>query len=104
MSMSIGMMWKMSYEIRLKKSVLKFIQSRNQKEKNTIKIKFALLEENPYPNNIKLDIKKLQSSEFFRLRVNDYRFIYEIIENELIIDIQKSGNRGEVYKWVMKEH
>ncbi len=41
--------------------------------------------------------KKLSNSEYYRLRISHYRFIYEIIEDELVILMVKSDNRGDIY-------
>ena len=86
----------MSYKIIAKKSVQKFIEKRDTKEKQKIKEKLKILKNNPYPNPL-LDIKKLKNSEFYRLRINDYRFIYEIIDNELVILMIEADNRGDIY-------
>lgn len=42
------------------------------------------------------DIKKLQGTIFYRLRVGDFRVIFD--QNNEIILIVKIGNRGEIYK------
>ena len=42
------------------------------------------------------DIKRLQDSELFRLRVGDYRVLLEINKN--IIIILKVGHRKNIYK------
>lgn len=42
------------------------------------------------------DIKKLKGSSGYRLRVGDFRVIYDQDGN--IIDIIDIGNRGEIYK------
>ncbi|MEE8320466.1 MAG: type II toxin-antitoxin system RelE/ParE family toxin [Gammaproteobacteria bacterium] len=34
----------------------------------------------------------------YRLRIGDYRALYRIYENELIIEVIKLGSRGDVYK------
>ena len=34
----------------------------------------------------------------YRLRIGQYRFVYQIKQNELIIFIIKAGNRGDIYK------
>ena len=85
------------YKLILHKKVIKFINKRSSKEKEHIDKKLKLLKENPYPTNEKLDIKKLTSSNFYRLRVNDYRFVYEIIDNKLVILILDGNNRGDIY-------
>ena len=87
----------MSYSLIFQKKVLKFIQKRNLKEKENIDNKLRLLKENPFATNKQLDIKKLTNSEFYRLRINNYRFIYEIINDELVILMLDGDNRGDIY-------
>jgi len=55
------------------------------------------IKQNPYPTNFKAGIKKLKNVNGFRLRVGDYRFIYEVVEQELIIYIEHGDNRGDIY-------
>ncbi len=87
----------MDYKLIIKKKVIKFIQKRNPKDKEAIDLKLKILKNNPYPNSL-LDIKKLSNSTFYRLRINDYRFIYEIIDDELVILMIDGDNRGDIYK------
>ena len=42
------------------------------------------------------DIKKLQNRAGYRLRVGDFRVIFD--SNGVIIDIIDIGNRGQIYK------
>ena len=86
----------MAYSLSLKKVVIKLIEKRTQKEKDSIDEKFRILIENPYPNS-SLDIKKLSNSSSYRLRINDYRFIYTIIDNELIVMMSNADSRGDIY-------
>ena len=37
-------------------------------------------------------------SQYYRYRVNDYRIIYEIMENEIILVVIKIKHRKDVYK------
>ncbi len=46
-----------------------------------------------YPN-----VTKLQNRPGFRLRVGDWRVIYEIRESELIVLVLNIGSRGEIYR------
>lgn len=49
------------------------------------------------------DIKKFHSKRFddiFRLRIGDYRAVFRIINNELVIYVFAVGSRGDVYKKV----
>ena len=77
---------------------MKFIESRTPKDKLRIKEKFLSLQNNPYPTNPKTDTKSMvNSANGYRLRVGNYRFLYDIIEDELLIFIEKSDNRGDIY-------
>jgi mRNA interferase RelE/StbE len=43
--------------------------------------------------------KKLQDDlPFYRLRVGDYRIIYQIETNQLVVIVVKIGHRREVYR------
>lgn len=44
------------------------------------------------------DIKKLQGTDGYRLRVGDYRVLFDV--NGVIVDIINIGNRGQIYKGV----
>ena len=52
------------------------------------------LEENPRPQGC----KKLKARDGYRIRVGDYRIIYNIFELQLIIDIITLGHRKDVYE------
>lgn len=45
-----------------------------------------------------LSIKPLQGQEGFRLRIGDYRAIYTVEADRLIIEVIKIGSRGDIYK------
>lgn len=82
----------MMYQIIIKKPAKKFIDKLPTQEKR--RILFAI-EQLPTVG----DIKKMQgTSDFYRLRVGDYRIIYTVDHGELIICIVAAGNRGDVYK------
>lgn len=60
-----------------------------------IREKLRLLAENPYaPNN---NATKLQGRTGYRLRVGDWRVIYDIVDNELVILVLDIGPRGGIY-------
>lgn len=42
--------------------------------------------------------KKLQNTKGFRLRVGNFRVLFDV--NGIIIDIIEIGNRGQIYKGV----
>ncbi len=54
----------------------------------------AGLEENPRP----VGYKKLKGRDGYRIRTGNYRIIYDIFDNELIIDIITLGHRKDIYE------
>lgn len=41
---------------------------------------------------------KMTNSQYYRLRIGDYRVILDINDGELIVLVLKIGTRGDVYK------
>jgi len=76
------------------KKEFKKLDNVNQKH---IKEKLILLVEDP--ETLKNNIKALKGEYkgLFRLRVNQYRVIFQIKESELIITIIRIGHRKEIY-------
>ena len=67
--------------------------------KNTavlIRQKLEQLAVDPYAPH--LNAKKLQNRSGYRLRIGDWRVIYEIQNDELIILVLKVAQRGAVYR------
>ncbi len=86
------------YKIRLQKKVLKFLEKHKWETIiKTFTIYIKILQDNPYNN--RLDIKLLKGDKKqYRLRIWKYRFIYEIIEDKLIISFTDWDNRWDIYK------
>ena len=59
-------------------------------------IKKAILNlgNNPRPSGF----KKLKGRDAYRIRVADYRIIYEILDEILLIDVIDLGHRKNIYK------
>ena len=36
--------------------------------------------------------------ELYRLRVGEFRFVFNIIHNEIVINVIDADNRGDIYK------
>lgn len=50
---------------------------------------------NPYPPSC---VKLSGSDQAFRIRVGDYRVIYEVFQDVLMIEVIKIGHRRDVYQ------
>ncbi len=51
------------------------------------------LSENPRPNGY----KNLKNRDGYRIRIGNYRVIYEVFDDELIVDVIKLGHRKDIY-------
>ena len=61
-----------------------------------IREKFRQLAADPHaPNN---NVTRLQGREGYRLRVGDWRVIYEIEDDRLIVLVLDVGPRGGIYR------
>ena len=83
----------MKYSINFTKAALKSLKSINKNDIGRIMNKIDLLKENPYP----IDCKKLKTTNAFRIRIGNYRVIYDIVNEELTIRIIKIGHRKDIY-------
>ena len=85
-----------SYTLLIKKQAKKALQSVPQPDRTRITEKILLLGQDP--DNASLDIKKLQSEPYFRLRVGQWRIIFDRDNEVKIISIEKIKPRGGAYK------
>ena len=81
----------MTYRIEFKKSARKFIEKQPEAQRKRLyKAIYAL------PDG---DAKPLQGLDgVYRLRVGDYRVIYELHNDIMLILVVNAGNRGDIYK------
>jgi mRNA interferase RelE/StbE len=82
-----------SYRILIKKSVSKDLKKIPKKDVERILASIQSLENNPRPPQS----KKLSGQERYRLRQGNYRILYSIEDEKLIICVVKVGNRRDVY-------
>jgi len=61
-----------------------------------IREKLEMIAADPYADHP--NAKKLQGREGYRLRVGDWRVIYTIQNEQLMIIVLKVASRGEVYR------
>lgn len=84
----------MPFTIVFKPSVLKKSKRFPKKDLKRIKEKLDSLCENPYVNAIKVrEIK-----DVWRVRVGDYRILYRIENNRMVILVVRIDHRKQVYK------
>jgi mRNA interferase RelE/StbE len=82
------------YKIEFKKSASKELNNLPSNDLKKIIKKIQNLADNPRPANC----KKLTGEEKYRIRGGNYRILYLIEDDVLIIYIVKIGHRRDVYR------
>ena len=84
------------YKIVFTKQAAKSLQRIPRHTTDLIREKLAQLAADPFAKS--LNATKLQNRPGYRLRVGDWRVIYEIQKEQLVIMVLKVAPRGEVYQ------
>lgn len=84
------------YSIAYSKQAAKSLQRMPRNMAQLIREKLELIAVDPYADHP--NAKKLQGREGYRLRVGDWRVIYKMHNEQLIIVVLKIASRGEIYK------
>jgi mRNA interferase RelE/StbE len=83
-----------NYTIVLSKKAQKQLDKLSDIIAEPIFVAISELKENPRPSGC----KKLKGREGYRIRIGNYRVIYAIFDNELLIDVITLGHRKEIYE------
>ena len=84
------------YQLIFTKQAEKTLRKMSRNTANHIREKLVQLAVDPYAHNPK--VTKLQGRSGYRLRVGDWRIIYELEDNKLIIYVLKIASRGDIYR------
>lgn len=85
----------MSYKVEILRGALKQLKKIPSELQERIQIKIDDLATEPRPNGV----KKLKGKEnAYRIRVGDYRIIYDIFDDLLVVNVVEVGHRRNIYK------
>lgn len=84
----------MSYTVFVERFAQKQIMKLDKKAVLLIKTAIAGLAENPRPQGY----IKLKGEEAYRIRVGNYRIIYEIDDGKIIVTVVAVGHRKDIYR------
>jgi mRNA interferase RelE/StbE len=84
----------MVYSLNFSKQALKELGEIHEPFYSNIKQAIFDLAENPRPHGY----KKLKGRDGYRIRVGNYRIIYDIFDTVLVVDIITLGHRKDIYK------
>jgi len=84
----------MAYKVTLRKRAINALEKINEPYYSSIKKAIYSLSDNPRPRGF----KKLKGRNAYRIRVADYRIIYEIFDDILLVDVIDLGHRKNIYE------
>jgi len=84
----------MSYQVNLPKIVQKQLNALPQEIKQRILKSLVQLQEEPRPVNS----LQMKGGQGFRLRIGDYRVLYDIDDSKQILNLRRIGHRREIYQ------
>lgn len=85
----------MAYRIKIDKKAQRQFESLAISVQNKIEKKIDDLAQNPRPHGVE---KLAGEEDLYRIRVGDYRVIYQIQDKILLVLVVKIGHRREVYR------
>lgn len=85
----------MSYKVEILKGALKQLKKLSPELRERIQLKIDDLAIEPRPNGV----KKLKNREdAYRIRVGNYRILYDIFDQVLLVSVVEVEHRSQVYK------
>ena len=82
------------YSISLSKRAQKYLDKLSDNIAKPVFQAIKNLENDPRPHGY----KKLKGRNGYRIRIGDYRVIYEIFDNTLLVEVIALGNRKDIYE------
>ena len=82
------------FEVRIKRSVAKELLRLPKADNRRILSRIQALGENPRPQGC----EKLAGRESYRIRQGNWRVVYTIDEDRVIVEVVRVGHRSDVYR------
>lgn len=88
-----------SYKVEFVKSAQKEFNRLSKGIQDKVTKALYLLAQDPFSELLK--IKKLKGADqLYRLRLGDYRVVYEVRQNVLVVVVIKIGHRKDIYRFL----
>jgi mRNA interferase RelE/StbE len=84
----------MTYRVELRPAAIRALRGVHPRDRGRIQGAIRLLGEDPHPPAA----RKLQGRDGYRVRVGDYRILYVVHDDVLLIVVVTLGHRGDVYR------
>lgn len=83
------------YEVRVAGRAARSLASLERCEQQRIRAALELLADNPRPPTC---IAMQGEDSVYRVRVGDYRIVYEVVDSVLLVHVVRIGHRRKVYR------
>ena len=84
-----------SYRVEIARRAIRSIAQLPRREQQRVRAAIDLLADEPRPPGC---VALAGESSGYRVRVGDYRILYEVIDTRLVIQVIRVGHRRDVYR------
>lgn len=84
------------YTVQIARRAAKALQSIDARQRRRIEAAIAALAEDPRPAGV----KRLQGVDAYRIRIGDYRVVYDVEDAVRIVAVTNVGHRRSIYREV----
>jgi mRNA interferase RelE/StbE len=83
------------YRVEIARRAVKALAALPRKEQQRVRAAIDLLAENPRPPGC---VALTGEAHAYRVRVGDYRIVYEVFDDRLVVQVVRVGHRRDVYR------
>jgi mRNA interferase RelE/StbE len=83
-----------SYSVFIKRTAAKELEAVPLRDRRRLVVRIEALATDPRP----MGVQKLSGEEKYRLRQGNYRVLYEIVDEDLVVTVVRIGHRRDVYR------
>ena len=83
------------YQVEIARRAVKALATLSRNEQQRIRAAIDLLAETPRPPGC---VALSGERRAYRVRVGDYRIVYEVFDDRLVVQVVRIGHRREIYR------
>lgn len=83
------------YHVEVARRALKSIAVLPRKDQQRVRAAIDLLAENPRPPGC---VAMVGEPHAYRVRTGDYRIVYEVFDDRLLVQVVRAGHRRDIYR------
>jgi len=85
----------LTYQVEIAGRAAKALARMPRKEQQRVRLAIDLLAETPRPPGC---VALAGEARAYRVRVGDYRIVYEVFDDRLVVQVVRIGHRRDVYR------